>query len=199
MSTREMVIAVYDGFESANQAFQALLDEGFFRSDVGLVAVDQHDDYEKFNFRFERLDESVIEELGYSALLASGTFALTPVSVSDVGAVVVAGSLSGMLGGADGAMVGGLTAALLRLGVPAAKANEYAEALRNGHALVTAQVRTAAALVSAIDILHRSRPVNLKHRAMQGWLGFENPHEREDAFEASAVHEVIGRYPHRMA
>ncbi len=192
MSTHEMVIAVYDGFKTANQAFQALLDEGFFSNDVSFIAVDHNDDYEKFNFRFERLDESVLSEVGYSALLASGTFALTPVTVSDVGAVVVAGGLTGMLGGADGAVAGGLTAAFVRIGVPSAKAAEYANALRNGHALVTVQVRTAAALVRSIDILHHNRPVNLKHRAMQGWLGLENAPEHE------ASHEVIGRYPHLM-
>lgn len=189
MSTREMVIAVYDGFQTANSAFQALLDEGFFRADVGMVAVDQQD-HDKLNFRFERLDESMIDELGYSALLASGTFALNSVTVSDVGAVVVAGSLNAMLGGADGALAGGLTAALTRLGVPASQAEKYAASLRNGRALVTVQVRTPAALVSAIDILHHSQPVNLNPR---GWLGFENAHEREDA------HEVIGRFPHRVS
>ncbi|MCA0457894.1 MAG: hypothetical protein LCI00_28265 [Chloroflexi bacterium] len=193
MPTREMVIAVYDGFQTANSAFQALLDEGFFRADVGLVAVDQQD-YDKLNFRFERLDESMIAEMGYSALLASGTFALNTVTLSDVGVVVVAGSLNGMLGGADGAMAGGLTAALVRLGIPSGKAEAYAASLRNGHALVTVQVRTAAALVSAIDILHRSRPVNLKQGGTQGWLGFENAHEREDA-----PYEVIGRFPHRVS
>lgn len=190
MPTRETVIAAYRGFDAANRAFQSLLDEGFFRSDVGLAAVDYPHDYWALNARFEHPNDGLTKGLGHSALLATGTFALTPMTVAGIGTVIAAGSLSSLLGNNDGLLKGGMAAALARYGVPAEKAQMYVQALRYGYALVTAHLRTPQAIASAIHLLKRSQPVD----AEQAMLGQgETPPPVAGGYSAP---EGIGRFPH---
>ncbi len=194
MATSETVLAIYDGFETANEALQALFDEGFLRSDVGLIVSNPNGDYSNLDFRFKAVDELSNKENGFDTLLAQlvgTTSGLTSIIIPGIGSSVVAGPLAELVSGGTGSVVGGMTASLVHLGVPADEAGYYAEAVRRGYALITVHIRTDRAMAIAMDILLRNHPINLNNHTEQSG-GLDSQSEVKPYFK---THESIGRYP----
>ena len=199
MSSGETVVAIYDGFENANAVMQALLDEGFLHSDVGLAVSDPNDVYSKPEPYFKAFDSiDADDENGFGALLANlagTTFGLTSMTIPGIGSIVASGPLAKVLSGATNAVIGGVTASLVHIGIPYHEAGYYAEALANGFALVTVHIRTEKATTTALDVLRHNHPLTIKTGAKR-WLGFDSTREpaAHDAFVS--VHEAIGRFPY---
>jgi len=199
MSSGETVVAVYEGFENANAVMQALLDEGFLYNDVGLAVSDPNDVYGKPEPYFKAFDTiDADEENGFGALLASlagTTFGLTSMSIPGIGPIVAAGPLAEVLSGATNAVIGGVTASLVHLGIPYHEAGYYAEAIANDFALVTVHIRTEKATTIALDVLRHNHPLTIKTRTNR-WMGFDSSREAAvyDAF--ASVPEAIGRFPY---
>jgi hypothetical protein len=205
MSAGETIVAIYNGFDCANKVLQSLLDEGFLQSDVGLVVSNPNGLLDKQDLRLKQFEIIDDEETGLGALLASiggAVYAPTSIAVPGLGPVIVAGPMVDLLSGTAGAVMGGVTASLVHLGIPHHEAGYYAEAVGRGYALITVQLRTEKATSIALDILRRNRPVTIKGRANQ-WIGFDSQVEppRYDDFGQQRVvqyvlPQTIGRFPY---
>jgi hypothetical protein len=205
MSAGETIVAIYDGFENANAVLQALLDEGFLQSDVGLVVSNRNGAYDNLGLRLKQFEIIDDEENGFGALLASvggALFAPQSIEIPGLGTMIAAGPLVDLLGGETGMVMGGVTASLVHLGVPYHEAGYYAEAVGRGYALITVHIRTEKAMEIALDTLRRHHPLTLKSRTNQ-WMGFDSQIEPatydefgEQRNTYSATQEAIGRFPY---
>lgn len=194
------VVALYDNFSTANDAVRELVDHGFSRDDVSIMASDASGEYSRY-METDRdrgivtdrdMDTSGASEgagvgAGIGAViggLGGLLVGLGALAIPGIGPVIAAGPLAAALTGLAGAGVGavaggvagGLIGALVDMGVPEETANYYAEGVRRGGTLVT--VRTRDELTDrAVDILNRHNPVDINERATQwretGWTGYD--------------------------
>jgi hypothetical protein len=188
------VVALFEDFNTANGALRELVDNGFSRDDISLVASDMDGEYGRYveTGRQEDVDTSSAAQgagvgagigaaLGGLGGLLIGLGALT---IPGIGPVLAAGplaaALTGLAGAGAGAVAGGVTGgligALVDMGVPEETAQYYAEGVRRGGHLIT--VRTADHMTDrAVEILNRHNPMDINERASQwrqeGWVGFD--------------------------
>jgi hypothetical protein len=93
---------------------------------------------------------------------------LGALAIPGVGPVIAAGPLLAALTGAGvGAVTGGLIGAMVDMGIPDEQANVYAEGVRRGHVLVTAQVPDTSVEMAA-RIMENADAVNI-HREADTW------------------------------
>ncbi|MFM8321660.1 MAG: hypothetical protein ACKOC5_12170 [Chloroflexota bacterium] len=172
------VMAVHDGLAPALGSVQALLEQGYPAGEISLAC------------RLAGSEKRAVRKTGkagQSLLLyqqhhpdagaVQRALGLQAVKAAGMGVVLVSGRLgealrSGFAGGA------GLMNALLHLGVPEERAHYYAEAVRQGGALLmlrTPDYRTG----EAVTIIRRHQPLDLPRLAAQwrraGWNGFGAP------------------------
>jgi hypothetical protein len=190
------VVALYDNFSSANDAVRDLVDHGFSRDDISLMASDAAGEYGTYLDR-DRAMETDVETTGASegAGVGAGIGAvlgglggllvgLGALTIPGIGPIIAAGplaaALTGLAGAGVGAVAGGVTGgligALVDMGVPEETAGYYAEGVRRGGTLVT--VRTSDDMTDrAVDILNNHNPVDINERATQwretGWTSFD--------------------------
>jgi hypothetical protein len=196
----QIVAALYDTYDAALSAVNALEAYGIPPSDISLVANNADNRY-----RAER-PTNAAEGAGTGAgigALAGGVGGLLTglglLAIPGVGPVVAAGWLiATAAGAATGAVVGGaaggLVGALTGAGVPERDAHIYAEGVRRGGTLVTARVddaRTAA----AEEILYRHQAVDLAARSAvyreSGWMSFD---ENAPSYTADQIAAERARY-----
>lgn len=175
------VIGLYDHFEDASRTIEDLVDAGFTRDDISLVASDSNEEYRRY------LDEGGEDATG-GAVTGAGIGAvlgglggllvgLGALAIPGIGPVLAAGPLVSALAGAGiGAAAGGLIGALVDLGVPEEEAGYFSEGIRRGGTLVT--VRTTEDRASqAADIMNRHNPVDVNQRASywrdNDWTGYD--------------------------
>lgn len=174
------IIALYNDFENAQSAVQDLVDAGFERNDISLVANDASGEYR--NYTTEGVEDDDVkagEGAGFGAVVGT-LVGLGVALIPGVGPVLAAGPLAAALmagiGAAAGAATGGVVASLVDFGVPEEEAHVYAEGLRRGSTLVSATVEDTH--VSRVEeILNRHSPIDLDRRATawreQGWQSFD--------------------------
>lgn len=172
------VVALYDRFEDAQSVVQDLLQSGFRRDDIGLMANEDQGQYDPATGTSSAGSAGGNAGLGAAVGGIAGLLVgLAALAIPGIGPVLAAGPLVGALAGAGvGAMAGGLIGVLMDAGVPEEQASYYAEGVRRGGTLVT--VRTTDDLVErATGVLNRYHPVNLEERATEwrstGWTGFD--------------------------
>lgn len=191
----ETILALYDTLESANNAISDLVNEGFNRSDIGLVVNNAEDLHTTATNR----DDVKADEGAGLGLLAGGitglVVGLTAITIPGIGPIVAAGPLAMALGGATGAGVGavagavtgGLAASLIDLGVPESQVDYYGEAVRRGSAMVSV-IAEDTRVIEAMRVLNRHNPYDIEHRARQwgqeGWKGYAE----SDLTESTEVH-----------
>jgi hypothetical protein len=189
------VIALYENLQDANSAIRELVDNGFKRDDISLMAGDQNGNYRRMlsnkESSVENTDVSGASEgagvgAGIGAVLGGiggllvGLGALV---IPGVGPVIAAGPLAAVLSGLAGAgagaiaggITGGLIGALVDIGVPEETANYYSEGVRRGGTLLT--IRTDDNMSGrAVNIMNRHNPVDINSKASEwresGWTGF---------------------------
>ncbi len=139
---RDVVVGVYKTESEANSAVVRLLEAGYDRDDISIVAKDPE--------RFEHLttvDETATETADGAAAgaLTGGAIGglgglllgLGALAIPGIGPIVAAGPIAGAIGGVlAGGAVGGLIGALVNLGVDEEEARTYEENLRQGDILV---------------------------------------------------------------
>lgn len=188
---RHTIIALYDNFEDARDAMEALVDAGINKADISFVSSDIRRDYSPY------IDDDVKsgEGAGFGAVV--GTLAgLATALIPGVGLAFGAGALalSAGIGAATGAVTGGLVAGLIDSGVPEADANYYAEGIRRGGAMVSVQVDEANT-ARAEHILNEFEPINMDDRAdyyrSTGWSRYD---PKSTAFSEDALDEDRNRY-----
>jgi len=182
--TRNLV-ALYNDLAVADKVVQDLKNNGFAREDLSIAAQDPSG---RHGYPVTTDDVSGSEGAGFGAVVGGLTglvVGLGALAVPGIGPVLAAGPLATALGGLTGAAIGagagaitgGLTAALVHMGLPEEAADSYAEGVRRGNALVT--VRAADDTVDrATAIMRQYGPVDIEARSaewrQQGWTGF-NP------------------------
>lgn len=181
------VAALYDDFESAQQATRELVNHGFDRNDISMAANDASGEYRRY---VEDTDVDVITDEGAAGAgtgaliggLGGLVVGLGALLIPGIGPIVAAGPLLNALVGAGigagvGAVTGGIIGALIEMGIPEDEAEYYAEGVRRGGTLVT--VKTTDELVDEVkDILDRYHPVDMDERSSEwrssGWSGFDH-------------------------
>jgi len=201
------IVALFDDLNAANSAVREMVEKGFPREEISLMANDPGGEYDR-SFTPMEPESSAASEgasvgAGIGAVLGGvggllvGLGALT---IPGIGLVIAAGPLAAALAGLAGAGVGavaggvtgGLIGALADMGIPEESAQYYVEGIRRGGTLVT--VRAEDDMTNeAVDILNRYNPVDVNQLAAQwresGWTGLESnvePYRVEKADSAVA-------------
>jgi hypothetical protein len=178
----QTVTALYDNYDSAVAATNALEEAGIAASDISIVSNNADSRYTEAHST--RAAEDAGKGAGIGAVVGGVGGLLTGLglmAIPGVGPVVAAGWLvATAVGAAGGAVVGGaaggLVGSLTHAGVPERDANFYAEGVRRGGTLVAARVPDAEAPI-AREILQRYRSVDPAVRAAayreSGWTAFD--------------------------
>jgi uncharacterized protein (TIGR02271 family) len=162
------VVGLFDHRDAAERSVEDLVNAGFDRSRVSVVAADpegklykQHID-EHGNMASEGAATGLTSGAvigGLLGLLVGAGIIFVPAGV------VAAGPIAGLIaGGAAGAAAGGILGGLIGLGIPEDHAETYAEGVRRGGTLVTVQADDAM-VNRAHDILNRDGAVDIEDRA----------------------------------
>ena len=202
------VVALYDNFSSANAAVRELIDRGFRREDVSLMASDVENRYSPY-LENRAVTPATADATGAGAGigaiiggLGGLLVGLGALAIPGIGPVIAAGplatALSGLVGAGVGAVAGGVTGgligALVDLGVPEEQAGYYAEGVRRGGTLVVVQTTDDMA-DDARNILDRHYPVDVDERSGMwqetGWTSF-NP--ESNAYTANEINTERRRY-----
>jgi uncharacterized protein (TIGR02271 family) len=204
------VVGLYDQLAQARDVVQELVDAGFDRNQISLVANANTREYERYFDREgryrtdletgpERTDAgegagigAIIGALG-GILMGFGLLA-----IPGVGPALAAGPiLSGILGAGAGAIVGGLVGALVRSGVPEETAGQYAEAVRRGGSLVSI-ITDESRVARAEMIMNRHNPIDLEER-VASWrdTGFVEHDIEAEPFDETMIIEDRERWRNR--
>lgn len=161
------VVGLFDTFAEAQNVVQDLVDSGFSRENISIVANDANGEYATYDSEGDVAD-GAMAGAGTGALVGGVLGLLVGVgalAIPGVGPVLAAGPLAATLTGAGiGAVAGGLLGALVDLGVPEEDAHYYTEGVRRGGALVTVAADDARA-DDAIAIMNRHGAVDLDERS----------------------------------
>jgi uncharacterized membrane protein len=176
------VVALFDNFGTAENAIQRLVEEGFERDSISLVANDYTGDYTRHSHE----GPGMVGAAGAGAALggvAGLLLSLGALAIPGIGPIVAAGPLAAALAGAGiGAAAGGLTGALVNMGIPEDEAEYYAEGVRRGGALVTVRCDDTQS-DDAMTVLRRHGAVNIEERVAE-WARTAPAH----GTEAGPVH-----------
>jgi hypothetical protein len=158
------VIGLMENPRQAEDVARELMQNGFDRADIGLIARDVRSEGETV-FKGSLIGMSL-------GALTGLLMAVTAFAVPGLGPVLVAGPLAGS---AVGALVGGIAAGLMSHGVPEDEAHFFAEGVRRGGALLTVNARTDELVVRAVEIMKRHGAMGIHERAAEwrqkGWSG----------------------------
>ena len=175
------VIALYDNVEHARDAVTDLIDTGFERERVSIVANDARGKFRAVEGTEAGSDmaSDIGAGAGIGAVLggiAGLVIGLGAFTIPGIGPLVAAGPLATTLAGLGvGAAAGGLVGALTNLGIPEEDAETYAEGVRRGGTLVTVETDDERSNL-AVDILNRYHPVDMERRSSEwrqvNWEGF---------------------------
>jgi hypothetical protein len=192
----QTITALYDTYDSAVSAVNALEAAGIPHKDISIVS-NNVDQYHK-----TKAAEDAGKGAGAGAVVGGGVGLLTGLgllAIPGVGPVVAAGWLiATVAGAATGAVVGGaaggIVGSLTTAGVPERDAHFYAEGVRRGGTLVTARVDDARA-PTAREILQRHKSVDPAVRGAAyretGWTSFD---ETAPPYTADQITAERGRY-----
>ena len=189
------VTAMYDSFTAAQRAVQDLVDAGFNRDDISLIANDAAGEYKSYTAEG---DVKGNEGANFGAVTGA-LVGLGAMLIPGIGPVVAAGPLVAALtgaglGAAAGAITGGLTASMIDFGLDREYAGYYAEGVRRGGAMVAVRADEGRA-TQAESILNRHGMVDIDRRVESwrnsGWTGFD---ESLPAYTRDEVDAERNRY-----
>jgi hypothetical protein len=184
------VVGTYDNLQTAYAVANDLINAGFSRNDISVVANDAKNEYAP-HVNANRVDvnrvdagDDVAKGAGIGAAiggLGGLLVGLGALAIPGVGPVIAAGPLLAALTGAGvGAVTGGIVGALVDLGIPDEDAHLYSEGLRRGHVLVIAQIPDASAN-EVTRIMERPGLVDIQRQAdawrAEGWKHFDPDRE----------------------
>jgi hypothetical protein len=183
------VVGLYDQFEEAQQAARALVDEGFPRDNISLIASDANGEYSR---HLPGIGDEKGEGVGSGAAAGAGVGAATggiagllaglgALAIPGIGPVVAAGPIAAALAGAGiGAAAGSLLGALVKMGIPDDRAKLYEEGIRRGGTLVTVSVENNMS-DQAVKTMNRFHPIDINYRS-QTWRQDQTPAQRESIY-----------------
>lgn len=185
------VVGLFDTLEMAQHVVKDLVDAGFQRDDISLVANDASNQYSKYLSQSGQSGTHTTEDAvtgsqgaSFGAVVGALTGALVglgALAIPGIGPVLAAGPLLSALGGGAigavaGAATGGVVASLVKTGIPEEEAQYYAEGVRRGGTLVLVNSVDNMAQRAA-DIMNRHNAVDVHERSAQwkqsGWKGYD--------------------------
>ncbi|HET8547326.1 MAG TPA: hypothetical protein VFL57_04945 [Bryobacteraceae bacterium] len=170
------VIGTFDTWEHAERVVADLLNSGFRRDEVSLIANRERAPHiqplESVGGSGPAVDAAGSAAIGGLAGFVAGIAAL---AIPGIGPIIAAGPLAaGLIGATVGAAAGGITGALRNHGVSEEEAEVYSEALRRGATLVAVNT-SEEKMLHAEEIMNRHGAVDIEERAetwrQQGWTG----------------------------
>ena len=198
------IVALYDQFDVAQDVVEDLVEIGFPRDKISLMASDAAGQYATaLNHETQPVTEGDVsgaEGASFGAVVG-GLVGLGAMLIPGIGPVIAAGPLAAVLVGAGvgataGAVTGGITASLIDLGVDDEYAGYYAEGVRRGGTLVVAHAEDD--WESRVrDVMSRHNPVDISTRASEwratGWTAFDETSEpaQPSASESYVVEEEV--------
>jgi hypothetical protein len=189
------VVGLFDSFDNAQQVVQELIDRGFDRNEISLVANDANGRYQDFSNQVGgTTDTQAAEGAGAGAVggtVLGGTLGLLvglgALAIPGIGPVIAAGPLAAAvgttaaavgtaaLGSGIGAATGALAGGLVGAGIPDEDAQLYSEGVRRGGTLVMVRADDTMA-DDAVDVMNRYGAVDIDDRGndyrSEGWTGF---------------------------
>jgi hypothetical protein len=190
-----MVTGLYDSYQAAKPAVDALEAAGISSSDISVIANNGDGSIVDKNHTNAGADAGAGAGVGAVVGGAGGVLAgLGMMAIPGVGPVVAAGWLVatavGAVGGAAvGAATGGIIGSMTNAGVDEREAHIYAEGVRRGGALVAARV-DGDDVLKAKGILDRYQPVDPVAREAayrrDGWRSFDETAPLHTAEEIEA-------------
>jgi uncharacterized protein (TIGR02271 family) len=173
------VIGTYRDLDSAVSVVNRLVDAGFHRNSISVIANDADEKYASYVDQDTNMDDTA-KGAGFGAAiggLGGLLLGLGALAIPGVGPVIAAGPLAAALAGAGiGAVTGGIIGALIDLGIPEESAHMYAESVRRGHVLVAAQVEDNRA-DEATRIMQHAGLIDIEREAdtwrSSGWSNFD--------------------------
>jgi|GEM_PF-152112 len=178
------IIRLYDDFATAQEVAHELVNTGFARDNISIMANDASGEYSRQIGSSEADVSGAGAGAGIGAVLGGGVGLLVgagALAIPGIGPVIAAGPVLSALatagvGAGIGAVTGGLVGALVDIGVPEEEAEYYAEGVRRGGAILTIHAPDEAE-ERAMNIINRSQSVDLDERASwwreQGWSSFD--------------------------
>lgn len=173
----QRLIALFDEFENARDAIEGLVENGFRRENISLIASNTDNRYNTYLSEFKpstvyvhrEMDDDVTGGEGAAFGAVVGTLVGLGVAlIPGVGPVIAAGPFAAALmagiGAATGAATGGLTASLVNFGVTEDEARAYATIVQRGGTLVVIDTADVDADL-AEDTLESYDPVDIRERA----------------------------------
>lgn len=162
------LVGVFDDFTAALNTTPDLVNAGFRKEDISVVAQDQKGEYAKFLDAEANPDAS--SNVGTGALvggLGGLLIGLAALAIPGIGPVIAAGPLAAVFTGATlGAATGSLVGALNGMGVPEFEAKAYDQGLREGSTLVIVKAAENQ-IPRAIEIMRQHRAVQVDHHRPQ--------------------------------
>lgn len=165
---------LYDNYEDANVAVNALVRDGVPRDDVSIVASNAEGWYRNdVGVSNTRVGADAGAVIGGALGLLAGVGLL---AIPGIGPVVAAGWAATTLAGAvAGGIAGGIIGALTEAGVSERDAPLYAEGVRRGGTVVIARVPDAEA--ARYEAILDTASIDLRERSAMwqrnGWTGYD--------------------------
>ena len=201
---RKVISGLFDHYSDAKRTIHELEAAGVFPEDISIIASNADNRHalllEELNSSRAAKGAGAGASVGtvVGAALLAGLGALV---IPGIGPVVAAGWLAATVAGAIagavvGAAAGGIVGALTKAGVSEEHAHIFAEGIRRGGTLVSAQVDESL-VAKAEGIVHACNTVDLEVRGASyragGWKGFD---ESADVYDKVKVGDRY-RDPHR--
>jgi len=173
------VIGTYRNLESAIEVVNRLVDAGFHRNSISVIANDADEKYASYIDQDGGMDDTA-KGAGIGAAiggLGGLLLGLGALAIPGIGPVIAAGPIAAALAGAGvGAVTGGIIGALIDLGIPEESAHMYAESVRRGNVLVAAQVADNK-VNEATRLMQHSGLIDIEREAdtwrSSGWSRFD--------------------------
>jgi len=175
------VVGIFDQRSDAERAVRDLLDNGFRREDISLIAGNPSDEPSQSIMTSSEGMSSTAAGAGTGAFvggLGGLLVGLGVLAIPGVGPVIAAGPLATtLLGAGVGAAAGGLIGSLLDIGVPEEEAGYYAEGIRRGSTLVSVSTDDEMMIDRAVNIFERHNAIDIDRRVEEwrksGWTGYD--------------------------
>lgn len=198
------VVGLYDHLSQAQQTVQDLIDAGFKRDEVSLVANASAKEYGEYfdDDGKHRADVHTDDELTREEGAASGAgigatigglggllMGLGLLAVPGVGPALAAGPIvSALVGAGIGAAAGGITGALVNHGVDEEYAGYYAEGVRRGGSMVMLTVNDDR-LSDVERLMNNHDPVDIEER-VEAWkkTGFDSYSAEAEPYTVEEIH-----------
>lgn len=196
------IVGLYDDFTTAQKVSEDLVNKGFDRNDVSVVANNVTREYDQYATSGTNHEDDM--SAGEGAMAGAGIGAaiggvgglilgLGLLTIPGVGPALAAGPIVSALTGAGiGAIAGGLAGALVNMGVPEEEAGTYAEGVRRGGTLVAVRAEDNRTNDVAA-IMNRHNPVDVDERSAnwrsEGWTEYSpkaEPYTAEQITEERA-------------